>query len=102
MHFFCTFIIIFSASTASAINYFRCDATSDCVKAYGGCGRYFSVHQRYKELYEAKAHKGDKVSFCLKPTEVDDKVKMQGKPLCHKNRCLLSLKNNEENKTEIK
>lgn len=83
-------------SQASAINYFRCDTTNDCTKAYGGCGRYFSVHKRYKELYEAKAHKGDRVAYCLKPRPIDDKYKMDGKPFCKKNRCLLTLKNNKK------
>ena len=94
------FLILFLAITVScpslAINYFRCDTTKDCVKAYGGCGRYFSVHKRYKELYEAKAHKGDRVASCLKPTEMDQKYKFEGHPFCKKNRCLLVLKDNKK------
>ncbi len=89
-------LALFLALPAQAINYFRCDQTQDCIKAYGGCGRYLSVHRRYKELYEAKAHKGDQVAFCLKPEEIDKKYKMQGQPLCQKNRCLLVLKSDEK------
>lgn len=96
-------LIFFTAIPAEAINYFRCDKTSDCVKAYGGCGRYFSVHKRYKELYEAKAHKGDRVANCKKPTELDQKIKFEGAALCSRNKCLLSLKkkkSDQESKTK--
>lgn len=92
---FFTLLISFSAH---GINYYRCDKTEDCAKAYGGCGRYFSVHRRYKELYEAKAHKGDKTVNCLAPTEMDKKYKFDGQPLCKKNKCLLVLPKKEEAK----
>ena len=74
-----------------AINYFRCEKTSDCVKAYGGCGRYLCVHKRYKELYEAKAHKSDKTSFCLPPGKEDRKRKHEGVVKCLNKRCRLLL-----------
>ncbi len=76
-----------------AINYFRCETTQDCVKAYGGCGRYLSVHRRYKELYEAKAHGADKVANCLPPTEKDKLRKFHGELLCQKQSCRLLLPN---------
>lgn len=79
-------------SQGFAINYFRCDRTEDCGKVYGGCGRYYSVHRRYVELYEAKARKGDTVSFCKPPTELDQKYKLEGRPVCVKNKCRLTLK----------
>ncbi len=85
------FLVFFMSSNSLAINYFRCDKTNDCAKAYGGCGRYFSVHKRYKELYEAKAHKGDRVANCLAPTKMDKKYKFEGAPVCNKNRCRLEL-----------
>lgn len=74
-----------------AINYFRCEETADCVKAYGGCGRYLSVHRRYKELYEAKAHGADRVANCLPPTEKDKLRKFHGELLCQKQSCRLLL-----------
>ncbi len=76
---------------AWGINYFRCDTTKNCAKVYGGCGRYDSVHRRYKELYEAKAREGDKVSNCLAPTERDKRIKHQGIPVCKNQRCGLKL-----------
>ena len=79
------------AQPAFAINYFRCETTQDCVKAYGGCGRYLSVHRRYKELYEAKAHGADKVANCWPPTEKDKLRKFEGEVLCQKQSCRLLL-----------
>lgn len=89
-------LILLASNPVWAINYYRCDQASDCTKAYGGCGRYFSVHKRYKELYEAKAHKGDRVSFCKAPTENDNLYKYQGRSVCRKQRCLLSLPKKEQ------
>lgn len=82
-------ISLLISSQAFALNYFRCQQTSQCVKAYGGCGRYLSVHQRYKELYEAKAHLGDRVANCLPPTEKDKIRKFDGQPQCLKDECRL-------------
>ena len=85
-------IIIFLTSfQAFSINYFRCEKTEDCAKAYGGCGRYLSVHKRYKELYEAKAHKADKVANCLPPSAKDKKRKFEGEISCLKQSCRLLL-----------
>lgn len=100
MNFLFAALIIFSTSTGLAINYFRCDQSKDCTKAYGGCGRHFAVHRRYKELYEAKAHKSDKTVFCLKPTEIDVKVATEGQPICRNNHCFLSIKESEEETME--
>lgn len=78
-----------AAPSLHAINYYWCEKDSDCVKAYGGCGRYLSVHRRYKELYEAKAHKSDKVASCLPPTEKDKIRKHEGVVTCYKGGCRL-------------
>ena len=94
------FLLLFIPSQSFAINYFRCDKTDDCSKAYGGCGRYYSVHKRYKELYEAKAKEGDKVANCLAPTELDEKMRVEANPICKKNRCYLSLKKNKGKKAQ--
>lgn len=98
MKFIGLFLVFFSSSPSWGINYFWCEKTENCVKAYGGCGRYFSVHQRFKELYEAKAHKGDQVSNCLAPREIDNMYKFDGKPLCKKNKCLLILPEDKQPK----
>jgi hypothetical protein len=95
------FFLIFNGPSALAINYFRCDTSQDCAKAYGGCGRYFSVHRRYKELYEAKAHKGDRTSFCLPPKDIDNEYKYQGVPSCRKNRCLLTLSKQKSSEKQL-
>lgn len=84
------------AQQVSAINYFRCQETKQCVKAYGGCGRYLSVHQRYKELYEAKAHKSDRVANCLPPSDRDKLIKFEGQPQCLKDQCRLLIPEPEE------
>jgi hypothetical protein len=89
-------MFVFPAWPSYAINYFRCDQTSDCIKAYGGCGRYLSVHRRYKELYEAKAHNSDKVASCLPPTEKDKIRKHQGQVVCHQQSCRLLMPNNSD------
>ena len=96
------YVVTFFASPVFGINYFWCEKADDCVKAYGGCGRYFSVHRRYKELYEAKAHKGDRVSNCLAPTEIDKKYKFDGAPSCKKRKCLLVLPKNEAPEKDAK
>lgn len=84
----CVFLV---GSSSYGINYFRCERDADCVKAYGGCGRYLSVHKRYKELYEAKAHKADKVANCLPPSARDKKRKFEGEISCLKQSCRLLL-----------
>lgn len=76
-------------SPVFGINYFRCENSQDCVKAYGGCGRYLSVHRRYRDLYQAKAKEGDKVSACRKPEPKDELKKMKGEPYCIQNHCQL-------------
>lgn len=86
--FLAVFIVGFQAQ---AINYFWCEKNHDCVKAYGGCGRYLSVHKRYKELYEAKAHKSDKVANCLPPSKKDKIRKHEGVVQCRKMSCRLLL-----------
>ena len=91
MKIFFSLFISFFCYSAMAINYFRCEKTSDCVKAYGGCGAYLAVHKRYKELYEAKAHKSDKVANCLPPTAKDKLRKHQGLVICRKKSCRLLL-----------
>lgn len=85
------FVFTLSFNSAEAINYYRCETTEDCAKAYGGCGRYLAVHKRYKELYEAKAHKADRVANCLAPTAKDRLRKHQGHLSCLKNSCRLLL-----------
>ncbi len=92
--------LTFLPSTAFGINYFWCEKDENCVKAYGGCGRYFSVHRRYKELYEAKAHKGDKTSNCIAPQAIDKKMQREGVPKCRKKRCLLTLPKNKKEISE--
>ena len=82
-------ILQLSFSPSFGINYFRCQETKQCVKAYGGCGRYLSVHRRYKELYEAKAHLADKTANCLPPTEKDRVRKHEGEVKCLKDSCRL-------------
>ena len=84
-------IVLFSFSTAFALNYYRCEKDEDCARAYGGCGRYLSVHKRYKELYEAKARKSDTTAFCLPPSEVDKARNQNGKVQCLKQECRLLL-----------
>ena len=76
---------------AGALNYFRCEKKTDCAKVYAGCGRYDSVHIRYKELYGAKARKGDTVSFCAKPSIKDIELKENGQPACFKKNCRLMI-----------
>ncbi len=90
----------FIALNTYGINYFWCESDQNCVKAYGGCGRYFSVHQRYKELYEAKAHKADRVASCLAPQAIDKKLKHYGIPQCRKKRCLLTLPEDKKEKAK--
>ena len=91
------FLITFSQQVL-AINYYWCEKSENCVKAYGGCGRYYSVHRRYKELYEAKAHKGDRTVNCLAPTKADKKYKHEGQPFCVKKACRLRLPEKETKK----
>ncbi len=87
------FILSLIVNTPSySLNYFRCEETSDCVKAYGGCGRYLSLHKRYKELYEAKAHKGDTKSFCSPLSEKNKQLKLLGVPTCKNQKCFLTIK----------
>ena len=83
------FISLLMCSPSFGINYFRCEKTQDCAKAYGGCGRYLSVHKRYKELYEAKAHKADRVANCLPPSKKDKDRKYDGEVSCLKQSCRL-------------
>lgn len=89
-------VFLFSISSSQAINYFRCDKKIDCAKVYGGCGRYRSVHRRYKELYESKAHLGDKTANCLAPTDKDKKYKHFAQPTCVKKNCVLVLPKSDE------
>lgn len=87
------FVVAFllSSSEAVAINFFRCETNEDCAKVYIGCGRYGSVHKRYKELYEAKARKGDTVSFCRAPEQKDKELREKGVFECKKKACRLYL-----------
>lgn len=82
------FILIVSVLSQQtfAINFFRCKTTSDCTMAYTGCGRYLSVHKRYKELYEAKARKGDTSTFCIAPTQEDKELRARGEVECRENK----------------
>ncbi len=95
-------LVLLLSFQAQGINYFRCDRSEDCVKAYGGCGRYFSVHRRYKELYEAKAHKGDRVASCLASTPLDKRYKFEGTPSCRQQKCLLVLPTIKKEKKPLK
>ncbi|MCJ8276492.1 MAG: hypothetical protein MJK18_06605 [Bdellovibrionales bacterium] len=90
------FILVASFQPSWGINYFRCETTDNCAKAYVGCGRYGSVHKRYKELYEAKARKTDTTAFCLAPTDRDKKMRSEGVALCKKSECRLVLEKKKE------
>ena len=84
-------LLFLSSMNLNALNYFRCEKNSDCAKAYSGCGRYLSVHKRYRELYAAKAHEGDKVSHCLAPTKRDKEYKHKAFSRCVRKNCVLVL-----------
>ena len=81
-YFFSLIMPLLFVETTFAVNFFRCEKTEECVMAYTGCGRYLSVHRRYKELYEAKARKGDTTSFCIAPAEKDKELRLKGVAEC--------------------